>query len=140
MRIDQRLPPPLIDSAAFVVMQAGRLAFDWTAEALEVFGLTAAEFAALSIVHQLGPITQGAVAERIGISRVAMSGVAKALAERDLIRRVAAFVDLRRRLLCMTEAGIDLLAIAMDELAEVDSRFPDDIASQLGTLAPEGWN
>jgi MarR family transcriptional regulator, lower aerobic nicotinate degradation pathway regulator len=140
VRIDQRLPPPLIDSPAFVVMQAGRLAFDWTVEVLEVFGLTVADFAALALIHQLGPIKQGAVAERIGISRVAMSGVASVLAERNLIGRVAAFTDLRRRLLHMTDIGIDLLTIAMDELAEVDSRFPE-ATKDLATLAPEeaGW-
>jgi hypothetical protein len=54
VRIDGRLQAPLSESAAFVLMQTGRLAMQWTAEALELFELSIAEFATLALIQRLG--------------------------------------------------------------------------------------
>src|SRR5215467_7280960 len=95
VRIDGRLPPPLIESPAFVLMQAGRLAQDWTTQALEPFGFTVADYAALSVMLGLGPIKQAALAERPGLSQVATSGLASSLVSRGLAQRFVAFHDCR---------------------------------------------
>jgi hypothetical protein len=50
------LPPPLIDSPVFVLMQAARLAQEWTAEALVPFELTLHDFAAMSVIRSLAPM------------------------------------------------------------------------------------
>lgn len=74
--VDVRLQGPLKESPAFVLMQAGRLAMDWTAEALELFGLRVPQFATLALVHRLGAISQASIAERLGIGYPAMSALA----------------------------------------------------------------
>src|SRR2546423_9934961 len=82
-----RLQGPLKESPAFVLMQAGRLAMDWTAEALELFELSVPQFATLALVHRLGAISQASIAERLGIGYPAMSAVATALEAAGLVER-----------------------------------------------------
>jgi DNA-binding MarR family transcriptional regulator len=137
VRIDGRLPPPLIDSAVFVLMQAGRLAQEWTARALEPCGLTVADYAALSIMRGLGAIKQAALAERIGLSQVATSGLASSLVDRGLAQRFIAFRDCRTRLLGLTDKGLNALDAATGAVHEVESRFPHDVIRPLATLFPE---
>jgi DNA-binding MarR family transcriptional regulator len=137
VRIDGRLPPPLIDSPAFVLMQAGRLAQEWTAQALEPCGLTVAEFAAMSIMRALGAIKQAALAERLGISQVATSSLASGLVDRGLAQRFIAFRDCRTRLLGLTEEGLDTLTKATEAVANVEARFPGEVVQTLASLLPE---
>jgi MarR family transcriptional regulator, transcriptional regulator for hemolysin len=141
VRIDRRLPSPLIESPAFVLMQAGRLAMEWTEQALELFEISLTEFAALSILQRLGPMTQAAVAERLGISHVAMSGLASRLEDGGLAKREAHYLDRRRRFLCVTHAGAGLVTRAAGELSAVDSQLrehlPGDAIKGLAELPPE---
>ena len=66
---------------------AGRLAMERATRAPDVFGLSVAEYAALLLIRRFGGITQGAVAERLGISKASMSVLATALANRGLVNR-----------------------------------------------------
>ena len=134
-----RLQGPLKESPAFVLMQAGRLAMDWTAE-LELFELSVPQLATLALVHRLGAISQASIAERLGIGYPAMSAVATALEAAGLVERRVDMFDGRRRALWITRAGLELLAEASDELTGVDAQFTErlgeDTLAALAELPP----
>jgi DNA-binding MarR family transcriptional regulator len=137
VRTHGRLPPPLIDSPTFVLMQAGRLAMQWAAEALELFELEIAGFATLAVIQRLGPMTQAALADRLGVSHTTMSRVASGLVDAGLAVREYDYFDARHRRLCITGPGAELVAAAADELAEVESELPREVTEALATLPPE---
>lgn len=140
MPTDERLQTPLGESPAFVLMQAGRLATHWTAEAFLPFGLTIAQFATLALITRLGAISQGGVGERLGIGKSAMSRVASRLVAAGLIERRLGYYDGRQRLLFPTQVGVDLVTPAVDELAAVDAQFleriGEDTVTALAQLPP----
>lgn len=140
VRTDGRLQGPLLESPAFVLMQAGRLAMDRTAAVLEPLGLNVAQFAALALIHRLEPITQAALAERLGISKSAISRVVTGLAAAGLVARELRWRDARGRELYVTEAGAALATRAAAALAEVDAglaaHLGDDAIGALAQLAP----
>ncbi len=137
MPTDTRLRAPLSESAAFVLMQAGRLASEWTADALQVFGLTIAQFATLALITRLGPLTQGTLGEQLGLSKPAMSRVASRLVAAGLAERLLDYRDARHRRLCATQAGADLTAEASDELAAIDAQFLERIGEETLTALAE---
>lgn len=104
-------------------MQAGRLAMEWTAEALAVYELTLTEFAVLALIERMGPISQAALATRLGISKAPMSRMATGLVQTGLAERHLDLWDARKRKLSITQAGVELVAEAADELAAVDDQF-----------------
>jgi DNA-binding MarR family transcriptional regulator len=121
-------------------MQAGRLAFDRTAAALEPLGLDVAHFAALALIHRLEPITQAALAQRLGISTSAISRVGTSLAAEGLVMRQLPWRDARRRDLYVTGTGAELTARGASALAKVDgplaAHLGDEAIRALATLAP----
>lgn len=121
-------------------MQAGQLALEWAAEALEVFGLTVPEFAALALVHRYAGISQRAVGERLGLSKSAASVLAAGLERRCLLDRQQHIFSPGRRALYVTRAGADLVGDAADELAVVDLQFlecvPGEAIKALAELQP----
>ena len=121
-------------------MQVGRLAMMWATEALEPLGLSLHQFAALALVQHFGGISQRGVAERLGLSKSAMSGIATNLERRRLLQRPQHLYDPQRRALYITRGGGDLLADASTELARIDARFRrlvgQDVIQALGELPP----
>ena len=137
VRTQWRLPPPLIQSPAFVLIQAGQLAMAWATEALELFELTVAEFATLALIGGLGPMTQAALADRLGMSQTSMSRIASSLEKAGLATRQPDYFDGRSRRVGLTEAGSELLAEAADELRAVGGSIPEEVLTVLGELPPE---
>lgn len=123
VRTDARLPGPLAESAAFVLMQAGRLAMEWTAEALADVGLALSEFAVLALVQRFGGISQRAVGDRLGLSEPSVSRIAVMLERRHLVSRRQDLRSPRRRALYVTSTGVQLMANASRSVAAVDARF-----------------
>jgi MarR family transcriptional regulator, lower aerobic nicotinate degradation pathway regulator len=125
-------------------MQAGRLALEWTAEALEPFQLSLPEFAVMSVVHRLGPVAQNVIANRLGISEVTVSGIASRLVGEGLAERRVHVFDIRRRLLTLTVAGGELLAEASDELSGVEAlcleHMTEELRQRLAELPPPDLN
>jgi DNA-binding MarR family transcriptional regulator len=136
----RRLPPPLIDSPAFVLMQAGRLALEWTAEALEPLGLSVHEFAVLSVVGRLGPVGQNVIADRLGLNEVTVSELVSRLEGEELTERRQSWTDGRRRLVCATRAGAELLGEAADEVAGIEAlcltHMTEELQARLAELPP----
>jgi MarR family transcriptional regulator, lower aerobic nicotinate degradation pathway regulator len=127
---DVRLPGPLADSPGFVLMQVGRLAMEWTTEALALLELNLHEFATLMLVYRMGGISQAAIADRLGISKAAVSELATDLEARGLAERRPHRFDRRRRALYVTPGGSELLAEAADELAAIDAQFADKVGEE----------
>ncbi|HEX6460758.1 MAG TPA: MarR family winged helix-turn-helix transcriptional regulator [Thermoleophilaceae bacterium] len=121
-------------------MQAGRLAMERTAAALEPLGLEVAQFATLAMIDRLQPITQAALAERLGISKSAISRVVIRLVADGLVVQRLPWRDARRRDLYVTAAGAELMVSGITALARVDARLAahigDDAIRALPTLAP----
>jgi MarR family transcriptional regulator, lower aerobic nicotinate degradation pathway regulator len=140
VRTEAQLQPPLVDSPAFVLMQAGQLAMEWIAESLELFGLTIVEYGALAVVAKVGGMSQGTLARRLGLTKPVMSGVVSALVEAGLAERRGDYFDGRVRLVCITRAGAELVAEAADELECIDHRFrehlDEEALKRLAELAP----
>jgi DNA-binding MarR family transcriptional regulator len=140
VRVDERLPPGLIESPLFVLMQAGRIAQEWTASALAVLELELVDFALMLLVNRLGPMIQTAIADRLGISEPALTPVAARLERQDLIQRQPHRFDGRRRLVSLTQAGEHLLADAVDELEDIQGMCLDHMGEEqckrLASLAP----
>jgi DNA-binding MarR family transcriptional regulator len=74
---------------------------------------------------------QSAIAERLGLTKAAMSGVAAGLTGAGLVQRMMPFYDGRQRLLDTTRAGAELVAEAADEIAIVDAQFTDRVGEKV---------
>jgi DNA-binding MarR family transcriptional regulator len=117
-------------------MQVGRLAMEWTAEALEPLELTLAEFAALALIKRMGPLTQAAIGERLGIRKAPMSRLATRLEQAGLAERQMDWWDGRKRRLSITGAGAEIVAEAADELGAVEHSFIERVGEEaIQTLA-----
>jgi DNA-binding MarR family transcriptional regulator len=121
VRTSGPLPPPLSESPAFALMQAGRIAMELATEVLEPLGLTVAEFAALAVVERLGKVPQATLAERLGMSQPTLLELVKPLRRDGLLDRWMGIYDCRRRELTVSEAGWEVLrqaAVALEQLEE----------------------
>jgi DNA-binding MarR family transcriptional regulator len=120
VRTSGPLPPPLAESRAFSLMQAGRIALELATDALAPLEMTVAEFAALAVVEWLGKVSQTALAERLGMSQPTLLDVVKPLRRDGLLDRWMGIYDCRRRELTISDAGAELLRVAAAALEEVD--------------------
>lgn len=130
VRTDHRLQGPLFESSVFVLMQSGRLAMERTARALELTGLSVAEYAALQLVRSSGGISQGVVGARLGLSRASACRLAMELERRHLIGRLQDMLNPTRRALYITSKGADLLAEAARVLAPEEWRWREAVGDQ----------
>jgi DNA-binding MarR family transcriptional regulator len=120
VRTSGPLPPPLAESRAFSLMQAGRIALELATDALAPLEMTVAEFAALAVVERLGKVPQVTLAERLGMSQPTLLDVVKPLRRDGLLDRWMGIYDCRRRELTISDAGAEVLRIATAALEEVD--------------------
>jgi DNA-binding MarR family transcriptional regulator len=92
------------------------------------------------LIHRLGGISQAGIADRLGISKAAMTGIATSLERAGLAERRLHGFDGRQRALHVTLAGTELVAEAADELATVDAQFSEcvgeDVVKALAELPP----
>lgn len=132
-----RLRGPLAESPSFVLMQAGRLALEWSVEALGVFELTLHQFAALLLISRLNGITQIGIVERLGISKAAVSGLVSELERSGLVERRRRLFNARERALYVTRAGAELVAEAADELGAIDAQFVERVGEDAITALSE---
>jgi DNA-binding MarR family transcriptional regulator len=103
---------------------------EWAAEAVDPFGLTLPQFAALALVQRFDGISQSGIGERLGLSKAAVSGIAMSLEQQRLLVRRQHMLDPGRRALYVTQAGAELVAAAADRLARVDARFLDRVGEE----------
>lgn len=95
--------------------------------ALEPHGLTHAQFVILAVLAWMNEtaesVTQLELAERAGTDAMMTSQIARTLEERGLIERRTNPGDARARWLRATDAGIDLVARAVQVVEATDAAF-----------------
>jgi DNA-binding MarR family transcriptional regulator len=136
---NEQLPPKLMASPAFVLIQLGMMAQEWTAEALLPVGLDLRQFAAMLLISDRG-LPQVMIAERLGVSAAAVSGLVSRLVDEELAVRRVDYGDARRRVVVLTEAGRQLLAVAADEVSAVEAALTEHLSEEtvarIATMAP----
>ena len=76
-------------------MQAGQIAQEWVADALEPYGLTVVQYAAMMVIQRLGPVPQVWLAVRLGRSKAAIARLASDLEAEGLVQRHPSWGDRR---------------------------------------------
>ena len=134
-------PAPRLDD---LMMRAARgLRRGW-ARSLEPLALTPHQARALRVVGELGSPRLGTVAERLHIAPRSATEVIDALAERDLVERVADETDRRATCVVLTASGRDVLAevetvraaAAAEHFAPLSERDRAELARLLAALDP----
>jgi DNA-binding MarR family transcriptional regulator len=98
------------------------------AAAMDGLDLTSTQFAALVKLRDLGDTAQTELGRLTGMDRATISGVVARLQKRGLVRFRPDPEDGRARIVALTAAGSELLARALERVAEVTEQ----------TLAPIG--
>ena len=91
--------------------------------ALSDNGLNLADIAALSVIADVGPLSQATLAERIGVDRATMTELARNHEDDGLLQREEHPRDRRRTLLTATTSGRTWLAEAKAVLAATQDQF-----------------
>ena len=107
-------------AAVVSVMRAEQIFLNRTATVLRPLGLTFARYQVLGMLRWTGPLTLGAVGERLWITPATVTSAVDRLENADLCRRVAHPTDARATLVEITPRGRRLFDRAVDRLnAEV---------------------
>ncbi|SDH43799.1 MarR family winged helix-turn-helix transcriptional regulator [Nonomuraea jiangxiensis] len=94
-----------------------------TGPALEPYGIDGREFAVLTVLGGPGPLSQLAVAQRLGIDRTTMVALLDALEGKRLVARRPHPDDRRKNVVELTERGRDTLEGATRVVDEAERAF-----------------
>ena len=113
-------------------LNLGRVALSMLSELdrlLDRFGITSyTSFNALTVLAGAGePIPPSVIAERMVVTRPTLTGILNTLERLELVIRSAHASDGRKRLVCLTDAGQDLVLHALPEV----HRFEEELFSGL---------
>jgi len=93
-------------------------------------GVTAAEWVVLHELYGESAVAPSSLAERLGLSRGAISKLAERLIQKKLILREDSAADLRAHTLTLTSAGRALVPILTAIAAENDAEFFGDMTAR----------
>lgn len=97
-------------------------------KALKPFGLTNGQFSLLMSLNRPEPPAMSAVSELLAVDRTTLTAALKPLERQGLLEIVASDADRRKKLLRITEAGLQRLADALpawiDEHKALDMEMP----------------
>ncbi len=131
-------PPTLLAITTFLLSKVGHLARRRLAERLTEYGLKLWHVAALASLADLGPDSQRALGERLGIDPSDLVGVVDDLEFAGRVVRRRDPADRRRYVVTITPAGRDILAevgrVASETEAEVLAPLTDHQRAQLHDL------
>jgi DNA-binding MarR family transcriptional regulator len=112
-------------------------------EALDGLGVTAREYALISVVRAQGPLTPTEVSERTGIPAPSVSRMVRSLHDRGLLREGPNPEDRRSRIVSITEDGIRLIADAQNGFGRAHRAFyellGDDVTDLVWSLRRAEW-
>jgi DNA-binding MarR family transcriptional regulator len=106
-----------------VLVTAAERAIEFADAELDVAGLSWRDWRMLSVIDVLEPISQSALAERIGIDRTTASRAVRDLKQRSLVVALTGSRDLRRRELYLTAEGSSVLRAASVGLGKAEAQF-----------------
>jgi MarR family transcriptional regulator, transcriptional regulator for hemolysin len=112
------------ESTLMATSKSIRRAFDLR---LSAIGLNLSEACLLEYVVEHGPITQTAVAEKIGMQRASAGAIVDDLSDRKLLKRLHDPTDNRVWLLAATRDGLQLA----EKIGEVDNALRVDLRRNL---------
>ncbi|MFW6097174.1 MAG: MarR family transcriptional regulator [Chloroflexota bacterium] len=96
----------------------------------ERFGLSATDWKCAEIVHRMGPMTAGQLAELSGLTTGAITGVIDRLEKQEIVRRGKDPNDRRRVIIHplgkREEEAMELFAPFQESLAKLYARFDDE--------------
>ncbi|WP_370614391.1 MarR family winged helix-turn-helix transcriptional regulator [Mumia sp. Pv 4-285] len=122
-------------SPGFLLSHIGRVAQTWITEALEPLELLPREAAALLVLRQHGELAQQRLGELLDMDPNYLVLVVKKLESLGLVERTRDPDDGRRRLISITDAGLDRRDAADAAVNAVEERLADGIgADDLRTL------
>lgn len=99
----------LYNRPGFLIRRAHQIAQALFEEEAEGVGLTASQMGALTVVHARQPLDQIGLARAMGIDRSTAGLVLSNLAQHGYIKRVSDPDDRRRKLVTITDVGLEAL-------------------------------
>ena len=117
------LPPSMRDRVPFLLYRAAEASHALANQMLAEVGLAARQAGILTMVTELGPMTQRALADALRIDRTTMVALIDDLERRGLVVRQRHPRDRRAFLICPTDAGRAAKQAAVALLDEQQSRF-----------------
>ena len=84
------------------------------------FGLTQGQYDVLHILRHLGTIDQDKLAQALGLDRATTGAIAAGLEQKNLIKRKIKATDRRKKVVTLTDCGINLFFLA--EKAAIEAR------------------
>jgi DNA-binding MarR family transcriptional regulator len=113
----------LQDCNCLAIRQAARHVSQFYDQLFAPTGLRATQFAILSRLRRDGPMTINALAAALVMDRTTLGRNILPLQRDGLIEIVASTADRRRRELCLSAAGVDRLALAIERWRVAQTRF-----------------
>lgn len=117
------LPRALEPWLVFPLVRSGIALRAASEAALEPHALGVMGFAALAIARDLGPISQTALAERVGVDPTTMSTLADHLEAEAFIHRRPSRSDRRRKLVALTLSGEEAMSGGSAAIAAAERHF-----------------
>jgi DNA-binding MarR family transcriptional regulator len=120
----------LQDCNCLAIRQAARHVSQFYDQLFAPTGLRATQFAILSRLRRGGPMTINALAAALVMDRTTLGRNILPLERDGLIEIVASPADRRRRELCLSAAGADKLALAIERWRVAQTRFDTVFGSE----------
>jgi DNA-binding MarR family transcriptional regulator len=117
------LPKALLTSGSYLLKKVGHVVKERLIDAFEEKGLSAYDYAILSLLNEGSCETQGMIADALGLDRSHLVGVLDELEEQGLVQRRRDQKDRRRQLVRITPAGSEVLKDLRAIAKRVDDEF-----------------
>jgi DNA-binding MarR family transcriptional regulator len=98
------------------------------------FGITAVQYAALSVVVSSPSLDQNTTAFLAGIDRTTIVGVLSRLVRKGLLKRIVSTADRRVRLLRPTPAGVHLMSRVKKAIERMEERLMEPCSTSESAL------
>lgn len=121
---------PYADSLSFLLSQVGARSAQLFGERVSREGITAREFAVLSLIGQFGPRTQQQLADALGMHRNPMVGLVDGLEAANLVRRTTNSTDRRAFFIELTATGAQRARIVTSTVPELDAQLAEPLSNE----------
>jgi DNA-binding MarR family transcriptional regulator len=116
-------PPTLLAVPAYVLSKLGRAGHRLTQEAIADRELLLPHFSVLTTLHDIGPLAQHELADRLSLNRSHLVRYVDDLEGRGAVRRERDPDDRRRQVVSLTPEGGELLAKLREPIRQAQERF-----------------